>query len=365
MAVAVVTDSTACLSAELAAGGGIRIVPLRVVLGNRAADEATDDNDATDNVGAAGEPSASRKPGMAGEPGRAARSRVPGGPAAGPGVAGEPGRAAQSRVPRGPVGVGDGGGGAARDPAGCEDRADLAAAITVADVEAVLRAGGRVGTASPSPVRFAAAYAAAAAAGAESIVSVHLSARLSGTLNSASLAAATAPVPVRVVDSQSIGMGLGLAVLAAAAAAQAGRDADAVAAAAAGRAARLRSIFALDTPGYLQAGGRLERTPALPSSGLTTRPLLHIRDGRIVLLEKARTPAGAIGRLEQLAAEFAADQPVDLAVQYLGEAGRATAFAGRLAERIPGVRHIYLAAAGAVICAHTGPGMLGVVVAPY
>lgn len=363
MAVAVVTDSTACLSAELAAGGGIRIVPLRVVLGNRAADEATDDDNATDDRGAADgpsapqKPSASHKPGPAAEPGRAGE----------PGGAREPGLAARSRVMRDAGGAGDGGGGdsAAWEPAECEDLADLAAAITVADVEAVLRAGGRVGTASPSPDRFAAAYAAAAAAGAESIVSVHVSARLSGTLNSASLAAATAPVPVRVVDSRTIGMGLGFAVLAAAGAAQAGRDADAVAAAAAGRTARLRSIFALDTPGYLQAGGRLERTPALPSSGLTVRPLLHIRDGRIVLLEKARTPAGAIGRLEQLAAEFAADQPVDLAVQYLGEVGRAATFAARLAERIPGVRHIYLAAAGAVICAHTGPGMLGVVVAPY
>lgn len=278
MAVAVVTDSTAGLSAELAAASGIRVVPLRVVLGGRTADEG---------------------------------------------------------------------------------------AAAVAEVAAVLRAGGRVGTASPAPEAFAAAYAAAAAGGAKSVVSVHLSSRLSGTLNSAGLAAASAPVPVRLVDSQSIGMGLGIAVLTAATVAQAGADADAVAAAAASRAARLRSIFALDAPGYLRAGGRLEPTPALPEGGLTARPLLHVRDGRIVLLEKARTSAGAIARLADLAAEFAADQPVDLAVQYVGDADRAAAFAGRLTRRVPGVRHRYLAAAGAVICAHTGPGMLGVVVAPY
>ncbi len=275
--VAVVTDSTAGLSAELADANGICVVPLRVVIGGRAA----------------------------------------------------------------------------------------TVAITVAEVEAVLRSGGRVGTASPSPDQFAAAYAAAAAGGAKSIVSVHLSAQLSGTQNSASLAAASAPVPVRLVDTKSIGMGLGIAALTAAAVARAGADADAVAAAAAGRAARLRSIFALDTPGYLRAGGRLEPTPALPESGLTARPLLHVRDGKIVLLEKARTPARAISRLAELAVEFAAEQPVDLAVQYLGEAARASAFASQLAVRIPGVRRTYLAAAGPVICAHTGPGMLGAVVAPY
>ena len=281
--VAVVTDSTACLSAELLAGAGIRVVPLRVVLAGRVTDE-----------------------GMPGQH----------------------------------------------------------AAVTVADVEQALRRGERVGTASPAPERFAAAYAAAAAGGAAAVVSVHLSARLSGTVNSAYLAARSAPVPVRVVDSQSIGMGLGLAVLAAAAAAGAGQEAGPVAAAAASRAAGLRSFFALDTPVHLRAGGRLAAAAALPDSALTARPLLHIRDGQIAALEKARTPSAAVLRLEQLAVEFAAGL-ADLAVQYLTDAGRGSALAGRLARIVPGARQVYLAAAGAVICAHTGPGMIGVVVAPF
>lgn len=300
--VAVVTDSTACLPADLVAGSGIRVVPLRVVLAGRAVDEGTPGAEAT---------------------------------GAGPHAAG--------------AGV---------------DAAGPAAAVTVADVEEALRRGERVGTASPAPERFAAAYAAAAAAGAAAVVSVHLSARLSGTVNSAILAARSAPVPVRVVDSQSIGMGLGLSVLSAASAAMTGQDAGAVATAAASRAAALRSWFALDSTGSLRAGGRLGPSPALAGSALTARPLLHVRDGRIVPLEKVRTLSAAIRRLEQLAAEFAADRPVDLAVQYLADAERASALAGRLASVIPAARHIYLAAAGPVICAHTGPGMIGVVVAP-
>jgi len=55
---------------------------------------------------------------------------------------------------------------------------------------------------------------------------------------------------------------------------------------------------------------------------------------------------------------------VDLAVQYIGDAGRAADFAAQLAGLIPGVGRTYLGAADAAICAHTGPGMLGVVVAP-
>lgn len=230
---------------------------------------------------------------------------------------------------------------------------------------AELRRGARLSTASPAPAAFAAAYAAAAAAGADAVVSVHVSAGLSGTVNSATLAAAGAPVPVRVIDSRSLGMGLGFAALAAAEAAGSGGTLDDVAAAAAGRAARLRSFFVLDTLDQLSAGGRLD--PGFPGagSGLTSRPLLHLAGGKVAVLEKLRTPSAAVRRLEEAAAEAAAGQRVDLAVQYLGDRERAVALASRLERLIPQARHRYLAEAGPVILAHTGPGMLGVVVAPY
>jgi fatty acid-binding protein DegV len=241
-----------------------------------------------------------------------------------------------------------------------------------------LRRGARLSTASPAPERFAGAYAAAAAAGADAVVSVHLSAGLSGTVSSARLAAARAAVPVRVVDSRSLGMGLGLAALTAAEAAAAGQPPEDVAAAASLRSARLRSFFVLDTLEYLHAGGRLDPAPARAAAGpregvwggrppgpaLTARPLLHVVDGKIVVLEKLRTTSAAARRLEEVAVAFAAAQQVDLAVQHLGHPERAAALAERLGRLIPGARRRYLAEAGAVILAHTGPGMLGVVVAP-
>ncbi len=288
-AVAVVTDSTACLPPGLSARYGIRVVPLRVVAGGQAADD---------------------------------------GPSA------------------------------------------LSGALA-----AELGRGARLSTASPAPERFAAAYAAAASAGAGAVVSVHLSAGLSGTVNSATLAAGRAPVPVRVVDSRSLGMGLGIAVLTAAEAAEAGGDADDVAAAAFARSAGLRSFFVLDSLDRLSAGGRLDPGAAPPGAGLTgagltgagltARPLLHLAGGRVEVLEKLRTPSAAVRRLEEVAAEFAAGKRVDLAVQYLGPAGPGAALAERLERLIPGARRRYLAAVGPVIQAHTGAGMLGVVVAPY
>jgi len=231
-------------------------------------------------------------------------------------------------------------------------------------IEQQLRAGQRLSTARPAPDRFAATYAAAAAAGAAAVVSVHLSGQLSGTISSAGLAAGSASVPVIVVDSRSIGMGLGLAVLAAARAASAGQGADDVAAAASRCAAQLGSFFACDTPDLLRAGGRLDAPAGPRDSVLTARPLLHVRDGRIALLERVRTLSAAAARLEELAVGFAAGGPVDVGVVHLGNAERAARLAGRLAMAIPAQRHAYLAEAGAAIRAHTGPGMLGVAVAP-
>jgi fatty acid-binding protein DegV len=251
-------------------------------------------------------------------------------------------------------------------------------------IEQQLRAGRRLSTARPAPDRFAAAYAAAAAAGATAVVSVHLSGQLSGTVSSATLAAGRASVPVTVIDSRSIGIGLGLAVLAAATAASAGLGADDVAGTASRCAARLGSFFACDSPDLLRAGGRLDG-PAGPQSagpqsagpqsagpqsagsrsgGLTARPLLHVRDGRIAILERVRTLSAAAARLEELAVGFAGGRPVDVGIVHLGHAERAARLAGRLAAAIPQQRHAYLAEAGAAIRAHTGPGMLGVAIAP-
>ena len=239
-----------------------------------------------------------------------------------------------------------------------------------------LRRGQRLSTARPGPAKFAAAYAAAAGSGAAAVVSVHLSGQLSGTVRSARLAAAGAALPVHVVDSLSIGMGLGFGVLAAARSAQDGQAAGAVAAAASRCAARLGSYFALDSPDYRQAGGRLEPPgvaaghhgggPELPGGRrvLTSRPLLHVRGGRITVLERVRTRSAAAARLAELAAEFAAGRPVDLAIQHLGNAERAAELSRRLAAAIPAAPTSRVAEAGAAILAHTGPGMLGVVVSP-
>jgi DegV family protein with EDD domain len=206
-----------------------------------------------------------------------------------------------------------------------------------------------------------------ATAGAAGIVAVHLSGRLSGTVDSARLAAATAAIPVRVVDSGSIGAGLGFAVAAAVTAARAGAPLADVAAAAASRSARVHSLFCVAGIEQLREGGRAGDAAALAGGALGAKPLLHIADGRIVTVEKVRTLARATSRLEQFAVGVVAAHdgaPVDVAVQHLAGDERAGLLAYRLRMRIPGLRTIYVSEVGPAIAAHTGPGMLGVVVAP-
>ncbi|MFG2693890.1 DegV family protein [Kitasatospora sp. NPDC048407] len=258
--------------------------------------------------------------------------------------------------------------------------------ISPKDVAEALRAKRRVTTSRPSPETFTAAYRAAAEAGARGIVSIHLSAELSGTAEAAQLAAATAPIPVRVVDSRLVGMALGSCVLAAAEladaldAARAGTavdrtdaeadraeteaDLDQVVSAAARRADVTNGFFYVDTLEHLRRGGRIGTAQALVGSALAVKPLLHLSGGRIEPLEKVRTASRAIARLEEIAVEHAGAQPVDITVHHLAAEQRAEALAERLRERVPAVNELYVSEVGAVIGAHVGPGLLAVVVAP-
>ncbi|MFF1794491.1 DegV family protein [Kitasatospora sp. NPDC058263] len=236
--------------------------------------------------------------------------------------------------------------------------------ISPKDVAEALRGKQRVTTSRPSPEAFAAAYQAAAEAGAKGIVSVHISAELSGTAEAARLAAAEAPVPVRVVDSRLVGMALGYGVLAAAEAIEAGRELDEVVAAVTARTAVTSGFFYVDTLEHLRRGGRIGAARALLGSALAVKPLLHLDGGRIEPLEKVRTASRAIARLEEIAVEQAGEREVDIAVHHLAAEERVEPLAERLRGRIPGLRDLYVGEVGAVIGAHVGPGLLAVVVSP-
>ncbi|GGS81999.1 DegV domain-containing protein [Streptomyces tanashiensis] len=221
-----------------------------------------------------------------------------------------------------------------------------------------------VTTSRPSPEVFAEAYRQAAEAGAQGVVSLHLSAEVSGTYDAAVLAAKDAPLPVRVVDTRMVGMALGFCALAAAEVAEAGGSLDEAVAAAEKRASETSAYFYVDTLDYLRRGGRIGAAQALLGSALAVKPLLELDGGRIELREKVRTASKAIARLEEIAVERAGSGSVDIAVHHLSAPERAAALADRLRERVPGIEELQVSEVGAVIGAHTGPGLLAVVVSP-
>lgn len=226
-----------------------------------------------------------------------------------------------------------------------------------------LRSGASVTTSQPGPETFAEVYRQATAAGAREIVSVHLSGRLSGTVASAEAAARTCDVPVHVVDSLTVGMALGFAALRASAS-RADADPDVVARSAERVAAGSTVLFAVDSLEHLRRGGRLGPMAATLGTVLGLRPVLGVRDGRLEVVEKARTGARARARVIELTAADALRRGrCDLAVHHLGQPESAQEVAERLRAACgAAVRDVHVAEISAVVGAHVGPGLLATVV---
>ncbi|HET9656796.1 MAG TPA: DegV family protein [Kineosporiaceae bacterium] len=239
--------------------------------------------------------------------------------------------------------------------------------VSSEEVAEALLAGRSVTTSRPAPQLFAETYRRLGADGATGIVSVHMSGELSGTVEAARIAAkevAGGGAEVEVVDSRGLGMGLGYAVLAALRAIGRGGDASAAAREARRRALATSAWLYVDTLEYLRRGGRISPAVARVGSALAVKPLLQVVDGRLEPLDRVRTASRALARLEEVIVGEVGDDPVDVAVHHLASAERAGELADRLRERLPALRSLYVGEVGAVVGAHVGPGMLGVVAAP-
>lgn len=160
-------------------------------------------------------------------------------------------------------------------------------------------------TSQPTPAQFSEAYARLADQGCESIVSIHISAELSGTISSATLAAADAPVPVHVIDTKTVTQALGLVVKAAVEARDGGMDGEAIAARASEVAANTRLFFVLDTLDYLVKGGRAGKAQGLAASLLNIKPVLRVNEEGII--EPFKKVKGRKKAIAELAAHVAED----------------------------------------------------------
>lgn len=242
---------------------------------------------------------------------------------------------------------------------------DDGADVTPAQVAAALSERRvSVTTSRPSPERFAQTYRRLLADGATGVLSVHLSAKLSGTYDAAQLAAAEVDSDrIAVVDARSTGMGLGFSALAAADAAAAGGDLASVQRAAEAAAERTTTLFYVDTLEFLRRGGRISAASALVGTALSVKPILHVAGGVIVARDKVRTASRALERLVDLAADAAGESVVDVAVHHLAAAERARDVGNELRSRLGAqIRRHWTSEVGAAVAAHVGPGLAGVVI---
>lgn len=233
------------------------------------------------------------------------------------------------------------------------------------DVASALKDFVPVSTSRPNPEEFGAVYERLADEGFDAVVSVHLSAEISGTFDSAQLAAREASIPVMCVDSRQVGIATGFAAGRAASVVREGGDEAAAVAAALAAGESSTVLMYVDTLEYLRRGGRVGAAAALIGSALAVKPLLTLRDGLVEPLERVRTTSKAVARLEVLTVQAAekAQDGFDIGVQHLANPELAQQVADRLAASL-GREQVPVNEVGAVIGAHVGPGMLAVTVTP-
>ena len=226
-----------------------------------------------------------------------------------------------------------------------------------------LAQGQDVRTSRPSPGQFEAVYRELADAGFSSVVSLHLSGQLSGTVDSARMAARTAGIPVTVIDSNSVAMGLGFAVAAAAERARDGGTPDSVAGAARAALSSTNILFYVPSLEQLRRGGRIGAAAGWFGTLFAVKPILVVRDGKVVPLERVRSAPRALARLTELVQlEIAARTGrIRVAVHHFGNAAEAERLAGAIAGADPEAE-LMICPLPAVLAAHAGLGVLAVAV---
>jgi DegV family protein with EDD domain len=211
-------------------------------------------------------------------------------------------------------------------------------------------------TSQPSVGRFRTAYQKLSA-DTDEIVSIHLSSKLSGTLNSASVAREEVlDLHIDLIDSYNVSLGLGLIVLEAASAAQSGARLEEVVAAARRAMDRVNVTVVVDTLEYLQRGGRIGRARSLLGSVLSIKPMLHVESGEVAPFARVRTRAKAMDRLFEIAT---GRRVRNMFVASGGNDPDAEAFIDRLRPALPHT-DIALAQLGPAVGVYLGPSAMGI-----
>jgi DegV family protein with EDD domain len=212
-------------------------------------------------------------------------------------------------------------------------------------------------TSQPTPQNFLDIYERVQRQGAQEIVVMTISSAMSGTYESAKLAAPIIDMPVHVVDSKSNSMSLGWQILAAARAREAGGDAAAMIAAADAARKTMVYIITLDTLEYLCKGGRIGGASAFIGTLLNFKPQIMVNHetGMVEAGRRTRTRQKALQALyNDFFAQLDTSKPMRIAVLHNAALPEAETLAARVqVEFAP--RELVISIVSPILGVHTGP----------
>jgi len=215
-------------------------------------------------------------------------------------------------------------------------------------------------TSQPTPKSFLQAYQQAAASGAEEVLIITISSAMSGTIESARLAAQESPIPVTVMDGKNNSMGLGWQVIAAARAREAGAGLEGMQSAAALVQTNMVYYITLDTIEYLARGGRIADGARFLNSILNIKPLIYVKpeSGTVGAAFPARSRKAAVeGLYREFFNHINTHLPMHITVLHNDALDEARALAERIRqEYVP--QELVISIVSPVLGVHTGPRAL-------
>ena len=221
-----------------------------------------------------------------------------------------------------------------------------------------------ISTSQPSPGEFVEVYEQAIADGATSILSIHITESMSGTLNSARLAADAVSVPVRLFDSGTASFGISVCAWAAAEVIAAGGSIDEAEAVAQARAAHLGTAFIVGVPAVVERSGRVDGVGvgAAAANGI---PVLSMHGGQIAVLDTVTTIDAAVAAMKNYALGWEPSSPDGLRIAVGTSDMSSGAITADLTDALrgePTIGEIVQYTIGPTVGAHTGPGTAGLFV---
>jgi DegV family protein with EDD domain len=220
-------------------------------------------------------------------------------------------------------------------------------------------------TSQPSPAQFIAAYRAFAQQGYDTILSLHVTGKLSGTVNSAILAAREIADEVRVIpfDSLAGSAALGFLCVDAVQMARTGKSVEEIVAALEDKRARLRLYLTLATLKYAQMSGRISHLQGFIASLLNVKPMIGLQEGMLLPSGRVRSRQAALDQLLELSKQAAGDQPIKFAVIHGEARAEAEEFMARARRELNCV-DAFVDDVAISLAVHFGPGVIGTIVYP-